>query len=76
MISSLQHNRFKFNYKTQMLLVPTAKSNNSGTYFKIRLNLFQLKFKTVFQNQQIRQRINKEKLHRMLKTTLEHRKSL
>lgn len=72
---SLQHNRFKFIHKTQMLLVPRAKSNNSGTYFEIglRLNLFQLKFKTVFQNQQ---RINKEKLHHMLKTTPEHRTSL
>lgn len=59
-----------------MLLVPTAKSNNSGTYFEIQLNLFKLKFKTVFQNQKIKQRINKEKLHPMLKTTLEHRTSL
>lgn len=73
-ISTAQlHNRFKFIHKTQMLLVPTVKSNNSGTYFEIRLNLFQLKCKTVFQNQQ---RINKEKLHHMLKTTLEHRTSL
>lgn len=60
-ISTAQlHNRFKLIHKTQMLLVPTAKSNNSGTYFEIRLNLFQLKCKTVFQNQQIKQRINKE----------------